>query len=162
MCTWLLAKEISCIWLFPFSLWLPGNSDLNMLLCYTNSMRSMACMFSILLSLGLDHLEQWSLTFWHQGWFRGRRFFHVPGLEMGGWFQDDSSALNILCILFLLSLHQLHLRSSDIRSEVGDPWANLYFYLVSIFNFLHEFFPLPKIFSEMRLHIQVIPLLMSH
>ena len=48
---------------FSFSLWLLGNSDLNMLLCYTKSMRSMACMFTILLSLHLDPLEQWSLTF---------------------------------------------------------------------------------------------------
>ena len=33
----------------------------------------------------------------------------------GGWFGDDSSALHLLCTLFLLLLHQLHLRSSGIR-----------------------------------------------
>ena len=33
-----------------------------------------------------------------------------------GWFQDDSSALHLLCTLFLLQLHQLLLRSSGIRS----------------------------------------------
>ena len=32
-----------------------------------------------------------------------------------GWFQDDSNALHLLRTLFL-SLHQLHLRSSGIRS----------------------------------------------
>ena len=32
-------------------------------------------------------------------WHQGRQFFHRPGL--GGWFQDDSSALHLLCALFL-------------------------------------------------------------
>ena len=32
-----------------------------------------------------------------------------------GWFGDDSNALHLLCTLFLL-LHQLHLKSSGIRS----------------------------------------------
>ena len=35
---------------------------------------------------------------------------------MGGWFQDDSSALHLLCT-FLLLLYQLHLRSLGIRSQ---------------------------------------------
>ena len=34
-----------------------------------------------------------------------------------GWFGDDSSPLHVLSTLFLLSLHQLHLRSSVIRSQ---------------------------------------------
>ena len=34
---------------------------------------------------------------------------------LGGWFGDDSRALHSLCILLLLFLHQLHLRSSGIR-----------------------------------------------
>ena len=39
-----------------------------------------------------------------------------------GWFGDDSSALHLLCALFLLLLHQLHLRSSGIRSwRLGTP-----------------------------------------
>ena len=33
-----------------------------------------------------------------------------------GWFGDDSNALHLLCTLFLLLLHQLHLISSGIRS----------------------------------------------
>ena len=44
------------------------------------------------------------------------------GLGRGGWFGDDSSTLH----LFLLLLHQLHLRSSGIRSQrLGTPalWA---------------------------------------
>ena len=32
-----------------------------------------------------------------------------------GWFGDDSNTLHLLCILFLLLLHQFHLRSSGIR-----------------------------------------------
>ena len=33
------------------------------------------------------------------------------------WFRDDSSAVHLLCILFLLFFHQLHVRSSGIRSQ---------------------------------------------
>ena len=40
----------------------------------------------------------------------------------GGWFLDDSSVLHLLCTLFLLLFHQLHLRSSGIRSwRLGTP-----------------------------------------
>ena len=35
--------------------------------------------------------------------FCGRQFFHGPGA--GEWFQHDSSALHLLCTLFLLLLH---------------------------------------------------------
>ena len=39
-----------------------------------------------------------------------------------GWFQNDSISLHLLCTLFLLLLHQLHLRSSGIRSQrLGTP-----------------------------------------
>ena len=31
-------------------------------------------------------------------WFHGRQCF--PGLGLGGWFLDDSSALHLLCIFF--------------------------------------------------------------
>ena len=34
-----------------------------------------------------------------------------------GWFCSDSEALHLLCTLFLLLLHQLHLRSSEVRSQ---------------------------------------------
>lgn len=46
-------------------------------------------------------------------------FFHRLGVSvLGGWFQNDSSALYLLCPL----LHQLYLRSSGIRSQnFGDP-----------------------------------------
>ena len=41
---------------------------------------------------------------------------------LGGWFQDGSSTIHLLCTLFLLLLHQLHLRSSGIRSwRLGTP-----------------------------------------
>ena len=40
----------------------------------------------------------------------------------GAWFGDYSSTLHLLCTLFLLLLHQLHLRSSGIRSwRLGTP-----------------------------------------
>ena len=50
-----------------------------------------------------------------RNWFNRRQFFRK--LEWGAWFQDDSSLLHLLCSLFLLLLHQLHLRSSGIRSQ---------------------------------------------
>ena len=34
---------------------------------------------------------------------------------LGGWSADDSRALHLLCTLFLLFLHKLHLRSSGIK-----------------------------------------------
>ena len=55
-----------------------------------------------------------------RGQLCGRQFF----LWMG-WFLDDSSASHVLCTLFLLLLHQLHLRSSGIRSQrLGIPSLN--------------------------------------
>ena len=43
----------------------------------------------------------------------------------GGWFQDESRSLNLLCTLLLLLLHLLHFRSSDIRSQrLGTPAVN--------------------------------------
>ena len=51
--------------------------------------------------------------------FCGIHFFHGWGT---GWFGDDTSALHLLCTLFQLLLHQLHLRSSGIRSQ---RWDNL-------------------------------------
>ena len=38
-------------------------------------------------------------------------------MDLGwGWFLDDLIVLHLLCTLFLLLLHQIHLRSSGIRS----------------------------------------------
>ena len=45
-------------------------------------------------------------------------------VDPGGWgcFGDDLRALHVLCTLFLLLLHQLHLKSSGIRSQrLGTP-----------------------------------------
>ena len=42
-------------------------------------------------------------------------------LEKGGWFQDDSSALHLLCTLFLLLLHQLHL-TAGLWASQGWNW----------------------------------------
>ena len=54
-------------------------------------------------------------SFWWHGLVLWKMIF--PWTGVGGWFQDDSSALHLLCILFLLLLHQFHLRSSGIRSQ---------------------------------------------
>ena len=45
-----------------------------------------------------------------------------PWTGLGGWFWSDSRALDLSCTLFLLSLHQLHLRSPGLRSQrLGTP-----------------------------------------
>ena len=61
------------------------------------------------------------LNFGTRDQFHGRQFFHR--LRVGvRWFGDDSSTLHLLCILSLLLLYQLHLRSSGIRSlRLGTP-----------------------------------------
>ena len=43
------------------------------------------------------------------------------GWRDGDWFLDDSSALYLLCTLFLLFLHQCHRRSSGIGHEGWGP-----------------------------------------
>ena len=42
----------------------------------------------------------------------------LKDLGVGLWFQNDSSSLHLLCSLFLLLLHELHLRSSAIRPRI--------------------------------------------
>ena len=42
-----------------------------------------------------------------------------------GWFGDDSSALHLLCALFLLLLYQIHLRSSSIRPQRLEPLVQM-------------------------------------
>ena len=54
-----------------------------------------------------------SPTFWHQGPVSWNTIFSRP--QGRGRFGDDSSALDLLCAVFLL-LHQLHLSSSGLRS----------------------------------------------
>ena len=96
--------------------------------------------------------HQWSTTFWAPGTerFHGRQVFHGWGL--GGWFQDDSSALHILCTLFLLLIHQLRLGSLGNRSwRLGTP-ALSYFtvftsHLVYLLTCFLSLFPL-----EYKLH----------
>ena len=51
-------------------------------------------------------------------------FFSMDTGGMGKrqWFGDDLSVLHLLCTLFLSLLHQLHFRSSGIRSQrLGTP-----------------------------------------
>ena len=56
--------------------------------------------------------------------FHGRQFAHRPEW---GWFRGNSITLHLLCTIFLLSLHQLYLRSSGVISQrlgtpaLGDP-----------------------------------------
>ena len=61
-------------------------------------------------------------TFQHQGPVSWKTIFLWTGEVEGGWFPDDLSVLHLLCMLFLLLLHQLQLRSSGIRSwRLGIP-----------------------------------------
>ena len=57
-----------------------------------------------------------SPTFFHMGdqlpW---KTIFLRLRVRGGGWFWDTSSALHLLCTLFLLLLHQLPLRSSGVE-----------------------------------------------
>ena len=48
--------------------------------------------------------------FWHQEPHSRKTIFLRTGIGERGWFRDESSALHLLCTLFLL-LYQLHLRS---------------------------------------------------
>ena len=68
------------------------------------------------LILRLDEVspEQWFPTFLAPGTsFMEDKF--STAWEREGWFQDNSSALHLLCTLLLF--HQLHLRPSGIRSQ---------------------------------------------
>ena len=95
--------------------------------------------------------------------FHGRQLFH------GGrwrWFKDDSSTLHLLCTLFLLLLHQLHLRSSGIRSwSLGTPalWNSKIFqaHLLllcprpKISNLSMEYFKVEIVFRSQGLRLAV-------
>ena len=82
--------------------------------------------------------------------FCGRQFFHRGVGGNGCWFQDDSSPLHLLGTLFLLLLHQLHIRSSGIRSQrLGIPvpgegswsfvwWDSYSFYQATMLAFLRN------------------------
>ena len=63
-----------------------------------------------------DSLDQGIPTFLAPGTGFMEDHFSMDGEVSGEWLQDDSSALHLLCTLFLL-LHQFYLRSP----EVGDP-----------------------------------------
>ena len=73
-------------------------------------------MCCIHLASGLLHirnpLSSGPQPFWHQGPASWKTIFPQMG-GGNGWFQDDSSTLQLLCTLFLLLLHQLCLRSSS-------------------------------------------------
>ena len=60
-------------------------------------------------------LRQWSLIFLASGTGFVEDSFFTDGA--GGWFGDDWSTLCLLCTLYLLLLHRLHLRSLGIRSR---------------------------------------------
>ena len=69
--------------------------------------------------------EEWSPTFLASGTgFMEDSFSTDQGW---GWFWDDSSALHLSCTLFLLLLHQLHLRSSGTGSQRWGPLASVQF-----------------------------------
>ena len=79
--------------------------------------------------------------FWHQGPVFRKTIFPQTGRagEGGGCFRDDSSTLYLLCTLFLLLLHQLHLRSLGIRSwRLGTPDLYTHFSLIHLEPVLKE------------------------
>lgn len=65
---------------------------------------------------GVQRPEQQSQPFWHQARLHVREFFHRRGRGWA-WFWNYSGAVHLLCILFLLLFHQLHVRSSGVRSQ---------------------------------------------
>ena len=76
----------------------------------------------------LDGIHQWPPAFWHQGLVPCKTV--SPSTGGRGWFLGDSRALRLLCILFLILLDQIQLRSSGIRSQsLGTPgihdWTQL-------------------------------------
>ena len=64
-------------------------------------------------------LDKWSPTnlFDTRDWFRGKIFFPGPGGYDGERWGDGFKCVTFVMHLFLLLLYQLHLRSSDIRSQ---------------------------------------------
>ena len=56
-------------------------------------------------------------------WFYGKQFPMDQGGEQVVW--NDSGALHLLCILFLLLLHLLHLRSSGIIAQRLGAWSGV-------------------------------------
>ena len=83
--------------------------------------------------------------FCHQGPVLWKTIFPQTRVE-GGWFQDDSSALHLLCTLFLLLIHQLHLRSSRIESqrlETPDLYSSLVCLILVLASFLCHLFNNP-------------------
>ena len=59
------------------------------------------------------------------------------GSWVGDGFGDDSSELHLLCTLFLLLLHQLHLRSSGFRSwRLGTP--GLIYWVIEINKYVRN------------------------
>ena len=101
--------------------------------------------------------------FWHQRPFSWKTTFPWGGWR---WFKDDSSTLHLLCTLFLLLLHQLHLRSSGIRSwSLGTPalWNSKIFqaHLLllcprpKISNLSMEYFKVEIVFRSQGLRLAV-------
>ena len=69
-----------------------------------------------------DLSKQWSPTFLASGTNFVEDNFSMGQGRGRGWFQDASSASLLLCTLFLLLSHHLHLRESGIRSQrLGTP-----------------------------------------
>ena len=70
--------------------------------------------------LGRSSYLHGSQPFWHLGPVPRKTVFPQTTAWGWIWIQDDSSAVHSLCtfffLTFFLSLHQLHFRSSEIRS----------------------------------------------
>ena len=62
-----------------------------------------------------------------RGWFCGRQFVH--GM-VGGWFQDDSSALHLLCTYF----HYYISSTSDHQALDPRSWGPLLWTILAAFG----------------------------
>ena len=86
---------------------------------------------------------------WYQGSISWKTIFPRPG---EGWFEDASSELHLLCTLFLLSWHQLHLRSSGIKSQrLGTPGL-----VHSRSVLMVRKLPIVKLWKISRFHLMII------
>ena len=121
---------------FQFCLWLPKKPKKQI---WLNSVYpSMPCTSWLIYSNSPQ-------PFWHQGPVLWKTIFPQTR-EEGGWFRDDSRALHLLGTLFLLLIHQLHLRSSGIESqrlETHDLYSSLVCLILVLASFLCHLFNNP-------------------
>ena len=110
---------------------------------------------AIMLFTSQNNLCSSPQPFGHQGLLLWKTVF--PRTQVGWWFPDDSSTLHLLCTLVLLLLHQLHLRSSGIRSQrLGTPDMVLVSSLYAFCTWENCLRKTPKSTAELECEPQVL------